>query len=81
MAVVQMFHREHFKPETDITEMTCSRCNRSRALVLFLTPKKTYSTVCQACRTPEESKDEAFIRKDCFWRNQRIVPLREKIGR
>jgi hypothetical protein len=80
MAVL-MFHREHFKPETDITEMACSRCKRSRALVLFRTPKNTYSTVCQACRTEEERRDEAFMLKDFYRRHKRVVPLREKRGR
>jgi hypothetical protein len=80
MAVL-MFHMEHFKPETDITEMACSRCNRSRALVLFRTPKNTYSTVCQACRTEEERRDEVFLLKDFFRRHKRVVPLREKLDR
>jgi hypothetical protein len=75
-----MFHVQHYQNVAK-TALECSRCKRERPLVLFLTPKKTYSTVCQACRTPEESRDEAFLREDCFWRNQRIVPLREKLDR
>jgi hypothetical protein len=73
-----MLHVKHYQNVAEPV-MACSKCARLRPMVLFRAPRNTYTTVCQACRTEQEIENEAFIRKDCFWRNRRIVPLREKI--
>ena len=79
----------HTQPLRDVSNCTvdvtreCQVCHAVRPLVLFPKTLKTgaYSKVCQLCATVDEKADEAFLREDCFWRNRKLVPLREKRGR
>jgi hypothetical protein len=80
MAVVKMFHDQRSQVLDFEPERVCQRCETRRLLVLFpRTNRGFHSKVCQLCSDEERIKEETVLRRRCFWRNQKLVPLREKL--